>query len=84
MNEEIKYHESLPTILDYIKSNIYDILTTLQIDGVISDGTHTLCRETTKGVFSQIFICSHMHLMKLYDRQTNDIPQAPTFTAGDQ
>lgn len=84
MNEEIKYYENIPARLDAVKMEILEILSVLHDSDAIPNKGYDNYTAMLGVLFKDIFQFSHMHLMKLYDRQDNNIPSAPTFTAGDQ
>lgn len=84
MNEEIKYYENIPARLDAVKMEILEILSVLHDSDAIPNKGYDNYTEALEVLLKIIFQSSNLHLMKLYGRQDNNIPSAPTFTAGDQ
>jgi len=84
MNEEIKYYEIQVGKLQDAVNDLNFLLTTISMDGLIGEGD----RNRLKGFVDVIEENCHFylikHLRKLYARQDNEIPNAPTFTQGDQ
>lgn len=84
MNEEIKYYENIPARLDAVKMEILEILNVLHDSNAILNKGYDNYTAVLGVLLKDIFQFSNMHLMKLYGRQDDGIPSAPTFTAGDQ
>lgn len=84
MNEEIKYYESLGERVSNHWGELKNILVELHDKKAIPDEVNHYLSSQLWNFMHELTVYKNRKLNELYARQYNDIPDAPTFTGGDQ